>query len=178
MGRERIQKSHRRVEAVKNGFRSGLEQDMAQILDEMKLKYEYESEKLLYTVTTKKAGLSCVHCGSDSFKETKEYNPDFTLVKSKLIIETKGIFTARDRKKMIAVVRDNPNRNILMVFQNSNMKISKSSRYTYKTWCTKVGMLGVDMKQVKDMLTGMLQIKKKLSYINEKQKHIANGRKD
>jgi hypothetical protein len=69
---------------LKYGFRSGLEIAISKELDLNKVKYEFETIKLKYTVPEK------VHT----------YTPDFYLKEKEFFIETKGLFTSADRKKM------------------------------------------------------------------------------
>ena len=68
------------------GFRSRFESMTATALTKAKVQWTYESEVWKYTIPAK------VH----------KYRPDFIVTRkdgSVLIIETKGIFTAADRKK-------------------------------------------------------------------------------
>jgi hypothetical protein len=50
------------------------------------------------------------------------------------IIETKGRFTAADRRKMVAIQRGHPNLDIKMLFMRDN-KIHKRSDTYYSDWC-------------------------------------------
>ena len=72
----------------KKTFRSKLEQSVAEILDQVGAKYEYENQQVAYTIQ---------HL----------YNPDFCLVNG-VMLETKGYWDAEDRRKIKAVMRDNP----------------------------------------------------------------------
>lgn len=85
---------------------------------------EYESEHLKYIVP--------------AVKHT--YTPDFvctTKEGKKIYIETKGRFTTSDRKKMLLVKEQYPELDIRIVFQNPNIKISKTSTTTVAEWCIK-----------------------------------------
>lgn len=108
--------------AIKYGFRSGLEERVAEQLDQLGVEYTYEKLKLKYT----KPASSHV------------YTPDFVLSNG-IIVETKGRFLAPDRQKHILVKRHNPDLDIRFVFSNSNARISKSSKTTYAMWCRKYG---------------------------------------
>lgn len=89
--------------------------------------FKYEEEKLPYI-----------------YPETKKtYLPDFT--KDNIIIEAKGRFTAADRKKMLLVKEQYPDRIILMVFGRSENTIAKKSKTTYGDWCTKNNLSWVDI---------------------------------
>lgn len=68
------------------------------------------------------------------------YKPDF-LLPNGIVIETKGLFTLEDRKKMLLIKKQHPNVDIRMVFQNAKAKISKGSPTTYAMWAEKNGYL-------------------------------------
>ena len=56
------------------------------------------------------------------------------------MLETKGYWDAEDRRKIKAVMRDNPDIDLRMVFQAPFNKISKKSKTTYAQWCEKHGI--------------------------------------
>lgn len=89
-------------------------------MDELGVIYEYESKTVPYV-------LQC------------NYTPDFVLVNG-VYLETKGLFTPEDRRKMLAVKKDNPDLDIRMVFQAPFNKINKRSKTTYAAWCEKHGI--------------------------------------
>ena len=101
-------------------FRSKLEQSVADILDKVGVKYEYETHKVAYTIQ-------------------HHYNPDFVLVNG-VMLETKGYWDAADRRKIKSVVKDTPDIDLRMVFQAPFNKISKKSKTTYAQWCEKHGI--------------------------------------
>ena len=94
---------------LKYGFRSGLEIAISEELDLNKIKYEFEKVKLKYTVPEK------VHT----------YTPDFYLKEKDFFIETKGLFTSSDRKKMRFIKEQHPDLDIRFIFSNSKQRISK-----------------------------------------------------
>ena len=98
-------------------FRSKLEERVATLLEQLGISYEYETEKLSYTIE-------------------HNYTPDFVLP-NHIYLETKGYWDAADRRKVLAVKRDNPLIDLRMVFQSPYNKISKSSKTTYAKWCEK-----------------------------------------
>ena len=100
---------------LKYGFRSGLEIAISEELDLNKIKYEFEKVKLKYTVPEK------VHT----------YTPDFYLKEKDFFIETKGLFTSSDRKKMRFIKEQHPKLDIRFIFSNSRQRISKKSKTTY-----------------------------------------------
>ena len=113
--------------AMKYGFRSGLEERIAEQLDELGVSYTYEKVKLKYIKPA-------------SFHV---YTPDFQLPNG-IIVESKGRFLAPDRQKHLLVKKHNPELDIRFVFSNSNARISKTSRTTYAMWCRKNGYLYAD----------------------------------
>lgn len=113
--------------AAKYGFRSGLEERIAEQLDKAGVEYTYEKLKLDYVKPASK----------------HVYTPDFVLSNG-IIIETKGRFLLADRQKHILVKRHNPTLDIRFVFSNSNARISKASTTTYAQWCIKNGFKYAD----------------------------------
>ena len=112
---------------IKQGFRSGLEERIAEQLDKLGVDYTYEKVKLKY-----------IKPASQHI-----YTPDFVLSNG-IIVETKGRFLLADRQKHILVKKYNPTLDIRFVFSNSKAKISKTSRTTYAAWCEKNGFKYAD----------------------------------
>lgn len=107
--------------------RSGFEDRFEKFLKTNKIKYRYEPYAIPYTVPERDA----------------KYFPDFEITtrSGKVIIcETKGNFTAQDRKKMALVVEQNLLHDIRMVFMRNNF-IRKGSKTSYGDWCDKHGIL-------------------------------------
>jgi hypothetical protein len=98
-------------------YRSRLEERVAKWLQLNEHPFEYEQLKLPYTYEA-------------------NYTPDFILPNG-VMLECKGWFKPEDRRKMLAVIRSNPQADIRMVFQNPNNPISKGSKTTYAMWCDK-----------------------------------------
>ena len=98
-------------------FRSGLEEKVADLMVELGIKYEYESTKIPYEIQF-------------------TYTPDFILPNG-IYLECKGLWEPEDRRKIKAVIKDNPHLDIRMVFQAPFNKISKKSKTTYAQWCEK-----------------------------------------
>ena len=103
------------------GFRSGLEEKIAQQLTEAGIDPKFETIKLPYKVNK-----NCT------------YTPDFPVGK-RIIIETKGRFQTADRMKMLLVKEQHPEYEFRFIFTNPNAKISKVSNTTYGRWCEKNG---------------------------------------
>ena len=98
-------------------YRSNLEKDIANLLEGLGVSFQYESEKLSYTIE-------------------HNYTPDFVLP-NYVYLEAKGYWDAADRRKVLAVKRDNPDIDLRMVFQSPYNTISKRSKTTYAKWCEK-----------------------------------------
>lgn len=111
----------------KHGYRSGLEKTIQLQLEDLDLKPNYESVKLPYTVP-----------------ETKHtYTPDFP-VSPHIFIETKGLWTLEDRKKMLLLVEQHPEISFRMVFSRASQKIKKGSKTSYADFCDKHGIKWAD----------------------------------
>ena len=107
--------------ARKYGYRSGLELKIAETLKELKVKYDYECIKIEW---------------EDLAYRT--YTPDFVLFNG-IIVETKGMFTAADRRKHLAIKKQHPKLDIRFVFENSRRKLRKGAKSSYAEWCIKYG---------------------------------------
>lgn len=68
------------------------------------------------------------------------YTPDFYDPSTDTYYETKGLWLAKDRTKLLEVMRQHPDLKIVMVFMNPNLKLSKTSKTTYAQWCDKKGV--------------------------------------
>ena len=115
---EWAKKAYAKLKERKNiKFRSKLEEKVADLLEGLGVSYEYEPEKLSYTIE-------------------HNYTPDFVLP-NYVYLETKGYWDPADRRKVLAVKRDNPDVDLRMVFQAPFNTISKKSKTTYAQWCEK-----------------------------------------
>ncbi len=112
---------------LQEGYRSGLEDKVAQQLKALGIPVNYETEIIEYTKPAR------VH----------KYHPDFRLPNS-IYIETKGRFVTADRQKHLFIKAQCPNKEIRFVFSNSRGRISKKSSTTYADWCTKNGFKYAD----------------------------------
>lgn len=115
-------RSKLRQSALKAGYRSGLEQDNAKLLEGYNVDYEYEKFKIKYV------------------GKPRTYTPDFRLSNG-IIVETKGRFIPSDRTKHLLVKEQHPELDIRFVFSNSNQRLSKISTQTYGGWCERHGFL-------------------------------------
>ena len=98
-------------------FRSKLEEKVASLLEGLGVSYEYESEKLGYTIE-------------------HNYTPDFVLP-NYTYLEAKGYWAPEDRRKILNVKKSNPQVDLRMIFQSPYNTISKKSKTTYAQWCEK-----------------------------------------
>ena len=120
--------SERRRHAIKNGYRSGLEDDIAKDLKDRGVNFEYEKLKVQWQLL-----------------ENKTYTPDFKLPNG-IIIESKGRFVQADRKKHLIIQDQHPFLDIRFVFSNSRSKLYKGAKSTYGDWCDKHGFLYADKR--------------------------------
>lgn len=121
-------KSKIRQQAIKNGYRSGLEDVISEDLKKRGVDFGYETVKIKWQLI-----------------ESKTYTPDFILPNG-IIIESKGRFVLDDRKKHLKVREQNPELDIRFVFSNSRNKIRKGSKTTYAMWCEKNNFLYADKR--------------------------------
>ena len=102
-------------------YRSGLEQEAAAFLKSRQKKVEYEKLKIEW----------------EDLKY-RTYTPDFELDNG-IIIETKGIFSAADRRKHVEIAKQHPALDIRFVFSNANAKLYKGAKSRYCDWCEQKG---------------------------------------
>lgn len=103
-------------------YRSGLEENLADQIMRTTGGLNYEKHDISYTVP-----------------ETHHtYTPDFILPNG-IIIESKGIFDANDRKKHLLIQQQYPWLDVRFVFSNPSLKIYKGSKTTCADWCKKYG---------------------------------------
>lgn len=102
-------------------YRSGLEKVAAAFLKDRQRKVEYEKLKI-------------------EWKDLRyrTYTPDFELDNG-IIIETKGIFSASDRRKHVEIKAQHPDLDIRFVFSNAKAKLYKGAKSRYCDWCDKNG---------------------------------------
>jgi hypothetical protein len=114
-----------RARAIKHGYRSGLEETVANYLEDRNVSFEYENKAntIKYVIPAK----------------SHTYLPDFKLPNG-IIVETKGRFLLADRKKHEFIKQQHPEIDIRIVFSNSKTRISKASKTTYGMWCEKIGI--------------------------------------
>jgi hypothetical protein len=109
------------------GFRSGLEEKIAEQLTTLGVQFTFEETKIEYLKPSR----------------VSKYCPDFILSNG-IIIETKGRFLTDDRQKHLLIKEQHPEIDLRFVFSNSNTRISKTSKTTYAMWCQKHGFQFAD----------------------------------
>ncbi len=139
--------STKRANALKHGWRSGLEEDVAKALTSAGVPFTYEEMKIKYIKPASE----------------HQYTPDFVL-DNDIIVETKGRFLIADRKKHMLIKRQQPQLDIRFVFSNSNQKLAKGSRTTYAAWCVKNGFQYADKTIPED-------------WIKERRRSVYDGKK-
>ena len=137
----------KRAVALKHGFRSGLEEDVAKMLTEAGIPFTYEETKIKYIKPASE----------------HQYTPDFVLDNG-IIVETKGRFLIADRKKHMLIKRQQPHLDIRFVFSNSKQKLNKGSYTTYAQWCVKNGFQYADKTIPED-------------WIKERRRSVYDGKK-
>ena len=112
-------KRPKQLKGLTSEMRSQLEVKVADFLRRTEVTFTYEEERLPYV-------LEC------------DYIPDFRLANG-IYLETKGLLTYEDRRKMIAVKKRHPEKDIRFVFMRPENTISSQSRTTYSQWSEKNG---------------------------------------
>ena len=108
-------KSLRRTPKLKSKFEKRFYDEITRL----GLAFEYEPDRLEYRLDLL-------------------YKPDWK-VHDGLYIETKGKFDYMERRKILAISKDNPGKEVRMVFMR-NQKLGKGSKMTYGEWCDKHGI--------------------------------------
>lgn len=106
------------------GFRSKLEMELNQQLVDAGINFSYEGP------------LNVIRYIQPATNH--RYLADFLLANG-IIIEAKGLFTSKDRKKHLYIQDQYPILDIRFVFGNANNRLSKTSKTTYAKWCENHG---------------------------------------
>lgn len=116
-----------RFRGIQAGYRSGLEETVADQLRSEGIDPQYEQTVIRYTKP----------------ESEHRYTADFRLPNG-IIVETKGRFLVEDRKKHLLLKEQHPELDIRFVFTRSATKISKTSKTSYADWCLKYGFRFAD----------------------------------
>lgn len=125
MARSRKTKSKRKRRNAA-GHLSGFESQVAAVLDEQSVEYDYETIKLLYRLPSPE----------------HRYTPDF--VTGDIIIEAKGYMPYLAQQKMLAVKACNPNKDIRFIFQKPHQLLPRR-KITYAQWSEQHGFPWTDL---------------------------------
>lgn len=101
---------------IKHGYRSGLEESVADAYVESGVAAHFEPIRIPYQ------------------KKPATYLVDFVQPNG-IAVETKGRFLSQDRAKHLLIRKQHPELDIRFVFSNSRQKLSKNSKTTYAMWC-------------------------------------------
>lgn len=114
---------------LKSKYRSGLEESINEELRAHSIDGLYEQHYLTYTIPASE----------------HRYTPDFILPNG-IIIESKGLWDAEDRKKHLLIKEQYPQLDIRFVFSRSKTPIYKGSKTTYASFCDANGFLYSDKR--------------------------------
>lgn len=122
-----------------SAYRSGFERNLAARLTAGGYKFAYEAQT--FPIVVDVPGSRCFDCDSRRIVRPSRFTPDFFF--TGWIIEAKGKFTAKDRKRALALLNtfavDHEPRKFGMLFMRDN-KISKNSKTRYSDWCEAHGI--------------------------------------
>lgn len=117
-------KSSVRARALAAGYRSGLEEKVADsLLRRGCTSFTYESHVIPYIVPARNA----------------RYTPDIILPNG-IVVETKGLWVVEDRQKIALIRATYPQLDLRIVFSNPKGKIAKGSKTTYADVCVRLGI--------------------------------------
>lgn len=117
MAKRRLTQHQAKYATLKQAFRSGLEEKIANQISQSGQTFAFEKFKIKWTKPESK----------------HTYKPDF-LLKNGIIVETKGLFQTSDRQKMKRIKEMYPALDIRFVFSNAQARIAKKSKTTYAMW--------------------------------------------
>lgn len=107
-------------------YRSKFEASVAKVIPKG---FEYETTKFTYELT-------------------HTYLPDWIDPSRQIMIETKGLFSSKDRTKALAIKKLYADWRLIFVFQNPNKMLSKKSKTTYHMWALAHGFESMDVYQI------------------------------
>ena len=116
----------------KDGYKSGLEREFAELLFKNGVKAEYEPNRF-------------------KFVRMAHYTPDWR-INPKLYIETKGYFSPRNRGDLLSFREQYPSVEIVLVFQAPNNRLNARSKTTYTEWAESHGFRSLGIKDTADII--------------------------
>ena len=111
----------------KGKYKSGLEATTAELMAKANLRAEYEPDTFPYV-------------------KQSHYTPDFK-IRDNVFIETKGEFSPSNRANMLAFREQHPEIEIRFIFGNSNNRLYRGSKTTYKEWADRHGFKWADIRE-------------------------------
>ena len=111
--------------------------EVADVLRRLEIPFEYEAESFEWHEQIPNA--YCGRCAYGTCFADRSYTPDFFLPEHDVIIEVKGIFTAKDRKIAQAMAKEHGHLNFAYLFYFDN-KLSRKSKTRYTDWCARQGL--------------------------------------
>ena len=114
-----------RRDALKSGYRSGLEVTLAKQIEDFGHPVKYETDRIDFIWPSRSA----------------VYTPDFVLPSANggfFYVEGKGIWDVSDRHKHL-LIKEQTDFEVRFVFSNANAKIYKNSPTSYGDWCAEHG---------------------------------------
>lgn len=127
-------------------YRSGYEHLIAEDLNERGISFDYEKEVLKFRSRVRNG--ICSKCDCKAVFQRRTYTPDFVILRkhplgidykrTKLYVEAKGILDSKTRSKMRAVLKDNPDIDLRIMFDGkAHHKRGKENA----AWCEKYGFI-------------------------------------
>jgi hypothetical protein len=113
-----------KMKSKERNYRSKFEKTIG---DYLGTRAEYEPEKLYFVQPAKQ----------------RFYLPDFKTAGG-VFIECKGKWDASDRAKHVWLREQHPDKRIIIVFQNSKVRLNKRSKTTYAEWADKNNLEWLD----------------------------------
>jgi hypothetical protein len=112
--------------------RSKFERSLMDRLDQEGVFYTYEAR--VYSIRVPVVGALCARCEGDLITKRSRYTPDFFF--RNWVIEAKGKFTPRDRKRVLALLECNPllRGKFGILFQRDNW-LTTAHKMRYTEWC-------------------------------------------
>lgn len=116
--------------------KSSLEASAVIMLTMANVEFKYEKKKIKYMPPPAKM---------------KTYTPDFSLPNG-ILVEMKGVFTGKDRKKHLLIKKQHPDLDIRFVFSNPHEYLTGEKLKTYAEWCDLNGFIWADKTIPSDWL--------------------------
>lgn len=122
----------------KNKYRSKFEARFAKFLERLGIIFCFEKAKIPFIVPAQNRTYTPDFIYDPRKKSPVDPKKFLTLeeLKGKIIIETKGLLTTADRKKMLLVKEQHPDLDIRFVFMQDK-PLYKGSKTRYSDWCKK-----------------------------------------